>query len=181
MTCASLARRGLMLALIAGALPGAHAADSARPAQAAALAPGDTLRALTLEDQHGRAVTLPGTARWLLFASDKAAADLAQAWLTPQGSAVLERRQALYVADISAMPAVITRLVALPKLRELPYSIALVRDADLAADLPRRRGTLTVLRLDRGRVEAVHHAGDAAALQALLDRVPAQDDTPASP
>lgn len=82
MTRTRATRRRLVLALTAGALtagalPGARAAESAPPAQAATAALGDTLRALTLEDQHRRAATLPGTARWPLFAPDKAAADIA--------------------------------------------------------------------------------------------------------
>jgi hypothetical protein len=65
----------------------------------------------------------------------------------------------------------VTRLVALPRLRELPFALALVRDSAQQAqlaDLPRRPGQATVLRLHEGRVAQVHSVADAVALRALL-------------
>jgi NADPH-dependent ferric siderophore reductase len=126
-------------------------------ADAATLSIGDTLPALTLEDQHGQPVLAPGAARWLLFAPDKPAADLAQAWLQPRGAGVLSRLQAVYLADISGMPALVTRLFALPKLRELPFPVGMVREASLTASIPRQ-----------GRVTQIQQAVDIAALGQAL-------------
>lgn len=144
----------------------------AQAASPAALAIGDTVPALTLDDQHGKPVALPGTAQWLLFAPDKAAADLAQGWLQPQGAGVLDRLQAIYVADISGMPAMVTRMFALPALREMPYPIGLVRDAALTAGLPRQPKALTLLRLQAGRITQVRHVTDEAGLRDVLGARP---------
>ena len=66
------------------------------------------------------------------------------------------------------MPALITSRFALPKLRELPLNVGLARDAALLADLPRRAGLATVIRLDRLQVRSLQHVADAAALDAAL-------------
>lgn len=142
------------------------------PLQAAPLVSGDAAPMLTLEDQHGKPVAVPGAARWLLFAPDKAAADLAQAWLTPQGAEVLRKRQLVYLADISAMPAVVTRMFALPKLRELPFAIGLLRESGVAAAFPRQPRALTLMRLEQGRIAEVRHVSDEAGLRDALDALP---------
>lgn len=158
------ARRNTVRAVLAAA-----ALAWAAAAGAATLAPGAPLPALALQDQNERPWSVaPGTRR-LVFAADRAGSELVQAALGADGAQRLAAARAVYVADIHAMPALVTRLFALPALRALPYPVGLVRDDRTAADLPRRAGQATVLEVDaQGGVAAVHYAADAAALQALL-------------
>jgi hypothetical protein len=104
----------------------------------------------------------------VLFAADKAASDLANALLAAQPAGVLDRLQAAYLADISAMPAVITRMFALPALRALPFRVGLARDASLLADVPRQRGAVSVIRLSEGRVDRIDFASDEVQLRSAL-------------
>ncbi len=135
---------------------------------AAPLAPGAVLPPLSLSDQHDKPWTAgPGT-RVVLFAADKAASDLANPLIAEQGPEFLSRGGIVYLADISAMPAMVTRLFALPKLRELPFSIGLVRRTAAADDLPRQPGKVTVLDLDRGVITQIRYAADAKALRLAL-------------
>lgn len=138
---------------------------------AAELSPGAPAPAWSLQDQHDRpAVPGPAT-RWIVFSAEKRVSDMVAAVLTEAGPAALAPLQLYAVADISAMPSLVTRLVALPRLRELPFALALVRDSAQQAqlaDLPRRPGQATVLRLHEGRVAQVHSVADAVALRALL-------------
>ena len=85
----------------------------------------------------------------------------------------------VYVADISGMPALVTRMFALPKMRELPFPIALVReDAHLAqvADIPRALRVLDTLLTSTGGARAADafearvEAGVAALAGASLRR-----------
>ncbi len=145
-----LARRTVALLLVLSSL-----------AQAGPLRTGELAPSMALEDQHGKAVALPAQARWLMFAPDKAAADLAQDWLKTRGPRALDTLGAIYLADISGMPSLVTQFVALPRLRELPFPVVLARDAALTADWPRRAGQLTLVALDGGRVLRIDHAASA--------------------
>lgn len=138
------------------------------PLAAAPLEPGSPWPALTLPDQHDRPVSVGPPARLVLFAADKAASDRAVAVLVARGAQALSALQAVYVADISAMPALVTRMFALPRLRELTFPVALARDAALVSDLPRQPGSVTVFTLREGRVAAVRQAATTEALEALL-------------
>lgn len=146
-------------------------------AWAAPLIAGAALPTLTLKDQHDKPVAIPADTRWVLFSAEKAVSDMVGSVLSAEPAGVMGRAHLVYVADLSAMPAMMTRMFALPKLRELPYSIALVRDAaDIAqvADLPRQPGAATLLRLDNGRIAQVTAVGNAADLRAALALAPAK-------
>lgn len=141
------------------------------PTSAAALTAGSALPALTLNDQHDKPVSIPPDTRWVLFASEKSVSDMISTVLSAEPVGVLSRLHLVYVADISGMPAVITRMFALPRLRELPYPIALVRGAaemSQVADLPRQSGSATLLRLQDGRIAEVTAVRNAAALSEAL-------------
>ena len=149
-------------------------------AEAAPLSAGSAMPPLALNDQHDKPAPLRPETRWLVFTSEKAVSDMVSAVLSAEPAGVVERLHLVYVADISGMPALVTRMFALPKLRELSFPIALVREpAQVAqvADIPRAAGSATVLRLDGGRVAQVATARQTVELRALLG-LPANPATP---
>jgi hypothetical protein len=158
---AGLRRRATRcLALVALALAPGFAA--------AVVEPGAPLPAVHLDDQHGQPLGVPADTRLVLFAADKAGSDLVAAALGSEAPGLLASRQAVYLADISAMPALVTRLFALPALRALPFRVGLARDAASLAELPRERGAVTLLRLSDGRLDGVDYLRDTARIRAAL-------------
>jgi hypothetical protein len=102
---------------------------------------------------------------WLLFAPDRAAADIANRVMSAGVPSDGVSTSLCYVADIAGMPAVISRLFAVPAMRDYTYSVLLDRDGSQTADWPRRPEQLTVIGLDDGRVVTLGFA--ASAEQAL--------------
>ena len=154
------------------------------PLAAAPLVVGAPLPPLTLNDQHDKPVAIGAGTRWIVFASEKAVSDMVNAVLSAEPAGTLERLQLAYIADISAMPAMVTRMFALPKLRELPYPVALARESDQVAqlaDLPREPGRATLLRLEEGRVVQIMAVGSAGELRAALGLGSTTPPTPAVP
>jgi hypothetical protein len=150
---------------------------------AAPLAAGASLPTLTLNDQHDKPVAIGASTRWIVFASKRRVSDMVNAVLSAEPAGTLERLQLVSIADISAMPAMVTRMFALPKLRELPYPVALVREGEQVAqvaDLPRQPGSATLLRLQDGRIVQIIAAGNAGELRAALGLAGAESSTPAA-
>lgn len=153
-------KRPLLLLLLGLCLSGrAFAAD---------IGVGALFPELQLEDQHGRSLTLPGDAPLVIFAADKAASDRVKQALEKRPRWLAEHRVP-FIADISGMPFMITRLFALPAMRERPYSTYPVGDADQVAFIPRQEGQVTVLRLDAGRVTDILIVPDERGLEAVFD------------
>lgn len=168
-----LSSRRTLLGLLAcsaalATLPAPAQTTPGTTAPARTLEVGAMVAARTLADQHDRPLHIDEGVRWVVFGADKKTTDWLSPALVARGAAVLARAGVVYVADISAMPALITSMFALPKLRELPLNVGLARDVALLADLPRRAGLATVIRLDRLQVRSLQHVADAAALDAAL-------------
>jgi hypothetical protein len=87
---------------------------------------------------------------------------------------VLERAQAVYVADISGMPSLIANTMAIPRMRKRPYPTLLDRSGDVTAAFPSQPGQATLLRLERLQIQAVLYVDSVSQLREALG-VPAED------
>lgn len=129
---------------------------------------GDTIRPVALEDQHGRRGEIDERVRVLLFTRDMGGGGVVKEALADADQAFLDARGVVYVADIGGMPAMISRLFALPAMRKRPYRVLVDRDGSATREFPRAEGKATVILLDRLRVMRVSYAASAAELKAAL-------------
>ncbi len=137
-------------------------------AQTKPLVAGDALPQLSLKDQHDKPASLPANLKQVIFAADNGGAGLVTGWLDAQPKDWLQQNQRVYLADIHKMPGLITRMFALPKLREKAYPIVLGREeADLAA-FPRKKDCVTLLPVSEGKVGEAAYVCDAQALASSL-------------
>lgn len=125
---------------------------------------GDAVELTGLQNQFGEPLVLGRTLRKLLFVPDRAAGEVLHEALQERGERFLERHQAVVIADISGMPGFISRFIAVPKMRSYSYAVYLGRKAGATQTLPRRRGRMTLLELDRRRITAWRYvdAGELA-------------------
>lgn len=124
-----------------------------------------------LQDQHGQPWALAADTRLLLFASGRKAANLMEAALQDLPADHLPRHGALYLADLSKMPAFITRTFALPAMRKLPFRIGLVNDESLLAAWPRPQPEVVwLITLRQGVVQKLEEAKTVADIRAAIAR-----------
>jgi len=141
-------------------------------ATAGPVAVGSTLAGFTAEDQHGAPATVDASVRLLVVSRDMDGGDVVKQALAGTSQTFLDERRVVYVADISGMPAMISKLFALPKMRERPYRVLLDRDGSLTRDLPREKGRATVVYIDALRVTRIDEVGSADELRSTLDQLP---------
>jgi hypothetical protein len=155
--------RPALLAVLALALtPAAPARAGDAPYQA-----GDRLEAFELADAHGEVVRVDEGVRLVLFTADMDAGDVVEKALADPALQDLAAHGAVYAADVSRMPAVVTRLFALPSIRRRPYRTLLDTGPGPTTRIPREADRVTLLELDalvvRGvRFEAAPEAVAAA-------------------
>ncbi|MBS1174105.1 MAG: hypothetical protein H6R05_236 [Burkholderiaceae bacterium] len=126
---------------------------------------GAQLPKFTLNDQFDRPVLIDTNIKWLVFSQDKPVNAFVSEYMNEQGAQQIRQRGIVYVADISGMPTLVTRMFALPKMRKLSFPIGLARDSKTLADIPRRAGAATVLRLRSGVVQNIIFANNPAQLK----------------
>ena len=133
-----------------------------------ALEPGERLASWTLLDQQDAPFTLNDQTRILLVARDMDGAKLVNAALEGQPKGYLEQRQAVFLADISGMPAPIASLFAVPAMRDYGYRVMLDRSGRVASRYPGEKSELLWLDLDNGELRGQRQFTDAGALRQAL-------------
>ncbi len=124
-----------------------------------------------LADQFGSNHTLRTETRFVVIAAEKEVSTRINDWLSAKPAGFLDTRAMVYIADIEKMPAIITRLFALPKMRKLPFTLLLATDPSFAATYPREPGRIGLFILDANHVlRAIHHLDQPGELDALLNR-----------
>ncbi|MBK1644045.1 hypothetical protein CKO25_05120 [Thiocapsa imhoffii] len=129
---------------------------------------------LTLNDQHDVPHSVQDETRVLIFSAERDMSSQVETALEGETAETLAAAGVLYVADISAMPGMVTRLIALPKMRKRPYPMLLGRESEETAMLPREPANVTLIELNGGQIEAIRFIPDAPSLRIALGLAPAQ-------
>jgi hypothetical protein len=139
---------------------------------AASLEPGAPMPVLTLKDQHDASRTIDADTRLLIFSAERDVSALVETALADQTTESLSAAGIQYASDISAMPGMVTSIIALPKMRKRPYPMLLAYDAEETAMLPREPGKATLIASEAGTITAIQFIEDAATLRAALGLTP---------
>jgi hypothetical protein len=134
---------------------------ASRLALAAALQPGEPWPPLALKDQHDKPFAVGADTRVIFFAFEMDGSRLMTKALDGLPAAILEHKSAVYIADISSMPGLISTMAAEPRMKKAPYRIAVIRFERDGERLPRKPGAVTVLKVDAGRISSIEFARDA--------------------
>ncbi len=134
----------------------------------AELKTGQPFPAITLEDQFGHQHSISKTDRLVLISFDRDVSDAVHEYLNQQPKAFLRQNNTRYISDISAMPGIITRMFALPKMRDYNYSVMLNNDEDFKSRFNAREKKLTVYKLNAGMIQSIEFI-DGNAVSHLLN------------
>ena len=93
--------------------------------EAKLLSIGDKLSLPKLTDQFEQSQLLLPETVWIIFSHDMDSSKIAKAALENQDKASLSEANIQYYADISGMPWLISRFIAIPKMKKLPYVLAI--------------------------------------------------------
>lgn len=132
---------------------------------------GDAVPVFQLKDQHDKPFPIPEDTRLIVFTADKSAAEMINGHLKQQPADYMSQRKIVYIADISAMPGFITNMVALPKMRDYSYRIAIGAEKEQTAMLPRAEDSVTLIKSDAGKVISIQQfkETEVSALTAALN------------
>ncbi|PJZ84741.1 hypothetical protein [Leptospira harrisiae] len=116
---------------------------------------GNTLPEINYTNQWEEPSPIPMETTKVIFISDMDASKIIHPILEKEGKGYLEGKQAVLISDIHRMPSLITKFVALPKMKSYPYTLRLVREEKLADPYPRTKGSLTLIQLKAGKITKI--------------------------
>jgi hypothetical protein len=138
-------------------------------ANAEPYAVGSTLPRTELPDQHGKARVIDDSVRVVVFSRDMDAGKVVRAAVEKAGPDLFDRSGAVYVVDVTGMPAIIRSLFAMPAMRRRPYSVLVDEEGAKTADFPGGATHPTVMALEKRKVTSLSYPTSAEALIALLE------------
>ncbi|HUN00561.1 MAG TPA: hypothetical protein PLI96_08770 [Halothiobacillus sp.] len=131
---------------------------------------GSAFPSLQIRDQHDTPITLPSATSVIVFTDTKAVDEWADPVLTALGQQQMSTDHLVYLSDIHRMPWLISKMIALPALRERPYSVALIREAPESPVLAEpEKGCLSWIQLQSGKVVSLTPVCTPTDLKARLD------------
>lgn len=132
-----------------------------------ALSVGDATPTFTINDQFEKSHTIKTDTKTILVAGDKDASTIIRDFLLAKEKGFLEQKQSYYVADISGMPSLISRFIALPKMKKYPFSILLLDDAT-KDKFSKKEGEITVYTIVEGKISTIKYISTATELAAVF-------------
>ncbi len=137
---------------------------------------GDRIAEFSLEDQHGETGSVDASTQQILFSRDMDGGKYLKEGLADVEPDFLAGKKAVYVADISRMPSLITRMFALPGMRKRPYPMLLDRVGNTTHRLPDVEEQATLIYLKRLKITRVEHVDSANGVRELLGLEPLPED-----
>lgn len=131
---------------------------------------GDELTLTQYEAQKDEKVSLSKETRILVFTSEMEASKIAHELFESSGDEYLNKNSTVFISDINKMPFLITKFVALPRMRNYNYTIHLIKENGPGNIFPREKGRLTVISLDSYKITNIQFIGNVDELKLLIEK-----------
>ncbi len=91
---------------------------------------GDKIGTFSILNQHDKKVTIDDSIEKIIVSFEKDTGANINEYLSKKNPLFLKNNKAVFIANISGMPSIITKLFALPKMRKYDHEILLIYDED---------------------------------------------------
>jgi hypothetical protein len=131
----------------------------------------DTLPTITLEDQFGETHTIDKNISKIIITFDKKSSVLANKFISMRkdSSHYLDTKNMAFIANISAMPSLITKLFAMPKMKKYKHKILLIDDDDNDMFLSQKKH-ISIYELENSKIKNIIYIKGIQELNATLVR-----------
>ena len=131
---------------------------------------GQSVAPLELEDQYGSHITLKAMPKTLIMAYEKGTGATVNEYLNAQDKGYLKKHNATFIADISQMPGLVTKLFALPKMRKYIHTVLLIQDEKQGLQFPSKEEKITVMKFQDNLLTQVTFITTTDELKAAIEQ-----------
>ncbi len=127
----------------------------------------DKISNFSLTDQFDRIHTITSDVSTIVITFEKETLNSVNDFLSKKEKDFLERNNAIFIANISCLPNIFTRMFTLPKLRDYKYSILLIYD-EKSAKFFEVENKITVYSIENGIVKDIKYLNSIFELEEIL-------------
>lgn len=117
---------------------------------------GDKIGNFSLLNQFDEKQTIDGSVKTMLVSFEKGTGADVNEFLSKQSTDFLKQYHAVFIANISGMPMVITKMFALPKMRGYKHPVLLIYDENDTRFKSQEEKT-TLYRLEEGVIKSIEY------------------------
>ena len=128
---------------------------------------GDATPTFEIKDQFEKMHKISADAKTILVAESRSTSVIVREYLLTKDTNFLVNNKAHYIADISGMPSLISKWIALPKMKKYPFSILLVNE-EQAKSFSTKEDEITVYTVNNGKVSDVKYIKTTEELAAIF-------------
>lgn len=128
---------------------------------------GTDIPTLTVKDQFEKDHTVDANIKTIIFSATKTEGTTIKEFLLTKDKDYLTTNKAVYIADITGMPSLITKFIAMPKIKDYPFSVLLIDEANKTL-FPVKEDMISIISLENGKVTDIKYVKTAAELGQIL-------------
>ncbi len=114
----------------------------------------EPIQAFTLLDQFEKPHTIATDIKTIIVSFEKSTGADMNAFLNAHQPDYLQKHQAVFIANISEMPSLITKLFAMPKMRKYKHTILIINDEE-NHQFAYQEDKITIYKIENGKVKSI--------------------------
>ncbi len=127
----------------------------------------DKLVNFTLSDQFDKIHTIDTKIKTIIVSFEKDTGSQINQFLDKKEATFLDKNSAVFIANISGMPTIITKMFALPKMKKYKHPILLIYDESDSRFL-QKEGYSTVYKIEKGLIKNISYVKDDNELEEVF-------------
>lgn len=136
-------------------------------AMAGSLNINDKFLSFLLPDQFDKIHSVDGKLSYIIISFEKENSKIVNEFLSTKSENFLDEKNSVFIADISGMPTIITKMFALPKMRDYKYPILLIYD-DKGDKFLRKDDKITIYTLKNTQVSNIDFISSKKELESFF-------------
>ena len=125
------------------------------------------INSFSLPDQFDKIHTVDDRIKTIIVSFEKDTGKDVNTFLALKNPDFLRHNQAIFIANISQMPSIITKMFALPKMRDYKHNILLIYDENDKRFL-QKEGKSTIYKLENGVIKNISYSSSNEELEEAL-------------
>jgi len=115
-------------------------------------------------------VKIPKDVKLVIVSSEKATGALVNEYLDTQNADYLQKNRAVFIADINKMPSLVTKMLALPKLRKYKHPIYINYDERFEEIVPNKEERVTLLYVENSIIKNISYISTKEELKKAIEK-----------
>lgn len=115
-------------------------------------------------------VKIPKDVKLVIVSSQKATGALVNEYLDSQNQDYLQKNRAVFIADINKMPSLVTKMLALPKLRKYKHPIYINYDERFEEVVPSKEDRVTLMYVENSIIKNISYISTKEELKKAIEK-----------